>query len=182
MMRKLICAYLLLVLTLNISAQSAEINQLDSEGKKHGTWVLYLNYFWKEVSTKEEAVFYRYNNYFHGKDLINMGSRGNKNTVFEPFTDTSGAKGNPILLDGEYKSLNKKGELEYLFRFTKGEFQLYEEYKNDGKIVKRLDFSKKQKNDPNSYTIQTFNKEGNETCYLMSLQDGHYRAYETKCK
>lgn len=157
--------------------QTEKINQIDSAGKQHGKWIVYLDYYWKTVKDSNEAVYYRYTYFDHGINTIRMGSRGSKGWKFEPATDTAGQKGKVKILDGEYKSFDKKGQLKFIQVFDKGEYVSYKEFNKSGKLYTRFDYKKKLNNEPNTYAIYIHRKNGDVECYYMSKGKYGWMAY-----
>jgi len=143
-----------------------KLNQLDSVEKKDGKWIVYLDYSWKEVKDSSNAVYYRYAYYDHGLNLYHIGGRGPKKYKHEPINDTVGRKGKLILLNGEYKSYDKKGRLVYVNTFTNGDYVLYKEYDKSGNLRMKMDFSPKFDDLPHScYYIYVYKKDGYVECY-----------------
>jgi len=99
MKRKLILTTFLLTMTIFFVGQTSGLNKFDSNGKKDGKWIVYLDRNWKKVDDSTKAIFFRYTYFDHGVNIYPMGECGGKGYKLEPGTVSNKA----ILLDGEYK-------------------------------------------------------------------------------
>ncbi|MFI5204436.1 MAG: hypothetical protein ACHQF2_08055 [Flavobacteriales bacterium] len=161
---------LLLFLLSNVSFAQTGLNQLDSLGKKHGKWVLYLNALGKDLKNSTGAVYCRYTYYDHGKHLQPMGGFiGKKGKLVS--TDTSKTNG-VTLLDGEYKCLDKKGRLRFIHVFKNGEYVSYTEYYKSGIVNSYFDYTKKWGGQEHSWYIYENNKKGKRK-YDGYFRNGH---------
>ena len=93
---------ILFVLNLFIFGQTEKLNQRDSNGKKDGVWIVWLDSDWKLAKDSMSAVYYRYNYFNHGANIYCMGPWGRKNNKLEGTPNSETKKGNAKLLDGEY--------------------------------------------------------------------------------
>ena len=117
-MKKLSCRILIfflscLVYSPVISQPGFPLNQKDEFGKKTGFWIIYLTD--KLIPTKDslEASYYAYNLYFFGGDFSFISDCKKEKRKASKITveGTKGAKGKPVLMNGNYKIYNKKGKL-----------------------------------------------------------------------
>lgn len=180
MIAKIYFTILLFSLSIISFGQTGMINQLDSADKKHGNWTMYLDYYWKEAKDSSKAVYYRYNYYDHGTKTTTYGQRGFKGWKFEPASDTVGQNCKPKLLDGEYKSFDKNGQLRIIQVLDKGEYVSYKSFNKSGELLLVMDWTKKWKNKPHSYLIESY-KKGKKTCYFVTNGSSGWASYESDC-
>jgi hypothetical protein len=155
---KTIAFLLLLALSLNVNGQS-KLNQLDSTGKKHGKWIIYLDPDWKKVKDSIRGVFIRYTYYDHGTNLYPMGSCGGKNYKLE-IKPNSLQKDGYQLLDGEYTWYDPKGRLSSVHVFKKGEYISCKEYYSNGTLHQHFDYTKKCEGQDHGWRVDIYNKKG----------------------
>jgi hypothetical protein len=148
--------------------QDEKVNQYDSIGKKHGKWVEYLDYYWNVKKDSSKAVYYRYTWYDHGLNTIQMGNRGRRGWKFEPVADTNGLNGKPKLLNGEYRSYDKNGQLRFFNVLDKGNYVLYIGYGKSGETKMKIEFMKRLNNIPHTYAMYIYKNDGDLLCYYMS--------------
>lgn len=168
---------LILFLTLNALGQPEGINQLDSAGKKHGEWLLYLDYNWKVVKDSSKAVYARFVYFDHGENTGTFGQRGFNGWTYEPTNDTAG-KNEIILPDGEYKSYDKKGRLRIEQTFNNGRPLHYRSYRKTGEVQLVMDFTKKWKDQPHTYALYQHKKGGDVWMYFVHKGPKYWAAYE----
>ena len=65
------------------------------------------------------------------------------------------------LLDGEYKTIDEKGNVRFIFILKNGEFVSYKEFYANGIISAWFDYTKNWEGLPHSYFITTYDKKGN---------------------
>ncbi len=156
-MKKLATLLFLFVFTSFTFGQTEKLNQLDNDGKKHGKWIAYLDRNWKYINDSTKAVYYKYTYYDHGTNLYPMGPCGRKHYKLEPVIDS---KQKITLLDGEYKWYNSKGQLSSVHVFKNGEYISCKEYYSSGKISQYFDYTKKWKEQPLTWYMESYDKNG----------------------
>ncbi|UPT68313.1 MAG: hypothetical protein M0D57_06665 [Sphingobacteriales bacterium JAD_PAG50586_3] len=72
-------------------AQTASLNGFDSANKKHGRWIMYMNYHGGKEKDSTKAVYKRYTTYQHGRDLYPLITL----SEIKGRIETTGAKGSP---------------------------------------------------------------------------------------
>jgi hypothetical protein len=149
-----------LLICLSLASQGQEgINQLDSLGKKHGTWIIYLNDQWKAAKDTSAATYYRYTWYDHGVNVYPMGAGGEKGwTLVSPEGSTQ--TGKMKMLDGEYKWLDEKGRVRFVHYLNKGKYVWYKEFFPSGELNTLFDYTKKCDGQPHSWYICVYDKKG----------------------
>ena len=154
---------------ITLFAQSEKINQLDPNGKKDGKWIEYLDAKWKVVNDSSRASYYAYNYYRHGENLFII-SFGDEYKLYDKLETTGGSaqQDNKIkILDGEYKWLDKQGRTVSVGSFKNGEhvWSKYYFWKRDkekmaGTLHEYYDFTKKYKDQKNSYYMEVYDENG----------------------
>jgi hypothetical protein len=149
-------------------AQGTQLNQYDSNDKKHGKWTVYLDHHWKEVKDSSEAVYYRYTQYDHGFNIYPMGPCGKKKWKLESTVKPSTQNG-PHLLQGEYKWIDDKGRISSVHDFKNGEYQSCKEYDSDQILKQHFDYTRKHKRQPHNYYVHIYDngKKGKDVSYAM---------------
>src|SRR3990167_2183285 len=95
--------------------QTEPLNQVDSNGKKDGKWILYFDAKGDKVKDSTTAVYWRYTYYDHGVHIYPMGGFIGKNGKIEEPTDSK-QTGKIKRLDGEYKCY-ENGKLKFIHTF-----------------------------------------------------------------
>ena len=172
-MKSFIFSGILLSFSIITLGQETElINKVDSAGKKHGKWTVYLNEHWAVVPDNSKATFYKYTYFDHGKNLYPMGPRL-KSWRLE-HADRNLKTEKPWLLDGDYIWRNRKGVIRMQDTFKNGKYVIYKMYYPSGKISQIFDYSKKWKSVDHSYCIM--NIKGMEKLFthicVQEMQDG----------
>jgi len=168
-----------LLLFLGISSifygQKASLNQLDSSGKKHGKWIVYLDYNWKNMNESAMNVFFRYTYYDHGTNIYPMGTCGGKNYKLE-IKANSLQKDTVQLLDGEYKWFDSKGRLSSVHVLKKGEYVFCKEYYPSGELSQHFDYTKKCEGQDQGWCVYVYDKKGKLTLQSPMCKDknGHW--------
>jgi hypothetical protein len=149
-----------------------KINQLDSAGKKHGPWIVYLDNNWKEVTDSTKASFSRYAYFYNG---IN-------NQPVDPcqqgwyFLNNGGnnlQRGRTKLLDGQYTWTDNRGNTRCVALFKNGECQYFKWYYPSGTIQTYYNYTKNWKDQDHSYFISAYDKNGIATySYWRKGPDG----------
>lgn len=141
--------------------QTEPLNKLDSNGKKDGKWIAYLDKNWKHIDDSTNAVYYRYTFYSHGTNLNPMGPCGGKGWKLESTNSNNNQTGKIKLLDGEYKWYDDKGKLRFTHILKNGEYVSYKEYFPSGQLSQEFDYTKLWEGQPHSWYIAIYDKKGN---------------------
>lgn len=157
MKAKSILTALFLAITNLLASQTAPLNQFDSQGKKDGKWLVYLDQDWKRVDDSTQALYYRYTYYDHGVNIYPMGPCGRKGYKLEP----GAATGKPVRLDGEYKWYDAKGRLSSVHAFQNGEYIFCKEYFPTGELQQYFNYTKKCEGQEHGWTLTVYDKKGN---------------------
>jgi hypothetical protein len=160
---KAILSLVFVLFTLSLSSQETT-NQLEN-GKKQGKWIVWLDKDWKLAKDSISAVYFRYNYYNHGESCNPMGPWGGK---LEAKANSSVKKGNAVLLDGDYKWYNSKGQLVCEHVLKNGWYVSFKEYfPSSGQLQTFFDYTQHytehDKTQEHSYSITTYNKKGKQT-------------------
>jgi hypothetical protein len=143
----------------NAFAQTSSLNGFDDKGKKHGRWIMYMNYHGGKEKDSTKAVYKRYTTYQHGRDLYPLITL----SEIKGRVETTGAKptpGKPVLLDGEYIGYDKKGRMGIAHTFNKGEYVSNQVYYSSGKMRDQVNFAKPCAGQDNSATVYYFDETG----------------------
>ena len=135
------------------------------------------------VDTKEEAFYYLYFNYDDGYSFDGLFCpRACKNRNEGSKFETKGAKptkGAPILLNGNFKTYDKNGNVIMNENFKNGSPGVIEDYSynKQGKCLSKniYDFTKKYNNQSASWYFQQFDAD-------LKLKDSYYLAKNDKGK
>jgi hypothetical protein len=142
------------------SIANGQINQYDTNGKKHGKWIVYWDVNWKKTDSVH-AVYARYDFFHHGQTLQPMGPCGAKGYMLEEKPISNIKIGDAKLLDGEYTWYDQKGKIRFVLIIHKGEFVKYTEYRSSGILDQVFDYTKHYADDqPYSWAITTYTKKG----------------------
>ncbi len=173
---QLSAAFFSLAFIINSFSQE-KINQLDTEGKRDGKWIIYLDSTaWKRVKDSCNASYFRYSYYDHGVNINPMGRAGKKGWKLECFSNSEPPVGKIKLLDGEYKWIDSEGKVRFIHSFNKGEYILYKEFYPSGKLHTFFDYTKKWEGQPHSWYIYSYDKKGDLKYegYVKKDKDGHW--------
>ena len=141
--------------------QTEPLNQVDSNGKKDGKWILYFDAKGDKVKDSTTAVYWRYTYYDHGVHIYPMGGFIGKNGKIEEPTDSK-QTGKIKRLDGEYKCY-ENGKLKFIHTFKDGEYISYKEFYPSGQLLSFFDYTKHYEGQPHSWYIYTYDKNGKVT-------------------
>ena len=140
--------------------QTEPLNQLTSDGKKDGKWILYLDSKGDKVKDSTTAVYWRYTYYDHGIHIYPMGGfTGKKGEIGSPDNKQAGKI---KMLDGEYKCY-ENGKLKFIHTFKEGEYISYKEYFSSGQLCTYFDYTKHFDGQPHSWYMYTYDKTGKAT-------------------
>ncbi|MBL7917848.1 MAG: hypothetical protein JNM96_05595 [Bacteroidia bacterium] len=136
------------------------VNQFDKEGKKNGIWKLYYNQYWHVVQDSSKALFYWYTYYDHGLRIYTEADWGCKTCKFkDSLIDKH--EGNLKLLNGKYTWYDKKGNLFSEHYFKNGQPVWWKQYYSSGKLYLFFDYTKKCEDEPHSWWLYIYDKQGN---------------------
>lgn len=139
-------------------SQTGSWNQYDANGKKHGKWIVWLDKNWHLAKDSANAVYFRYNYFNHGANVYAMGPWGGR---LEARSNSSVKKGNAVILDGEYKWYNSKGQLVCEHVLKEGWYVSFKEYyPSTGKLQTFFDYTEHDKGQQYSYSMSTYNRKG----------------------
>lgn len=131
----------ILFFSTTVKSQNDTLNAFNAKGKKHGCWIQYINIVWNET-TKENAVAYFYNQFDNGQPLLDLKNQKWKKKYKLVCEGNTPTQGNPVVLDGQYKWYN-----------TKGQLMNEEHYKNGNPV-----FMKSYNYSNNNFATQTYNE------------------------
>ena len=157
------------------------INQVDSNGKKQGYWVVYLKKNFTSTRKIKKAAFYSYVKYIDGtvfhRPYFNTGVIGKQ---FSNIPDSLLNVGNPILLDGIYKLYSLKKGKKHLWAeafYNKGLITKIIVYPREVERVKGIvNYEEKCAQNQPSYSYKEYsvsNKLTREECRI--LENGRWR-------
>jgi hypothetical protein len=157
-----------------VQGQMDSLNKFDSNHKKDGKWILYLDSRGDKVPDSTKAAFWRYTWYDHGTHIYPMGGFIDKNGKIEGQQNRE-AGGKPQMLDGEYKCY-EKGKLKFVHTFKNGEYISYKEYFSSGQICSYFDYTKHFEGQPHTWYIYTYDKTGKLTFegWIKKDEHGHW--------
>lgn len=137
-------------------------NQVDTNGKKQGAWIVYLDSQWAETDSSN-ATYYFYTHYENDVNTIPIGKSGKKGWVLTPKLSS---KSKPIELSGEYKWTDQKGVVRSIHKFENGEYISLKEFDKTGALLQFFDYGNQFEDEPNSYYVTVIKKE-KETKFVM---------------
>lgn len=172
--------YLILTLLIFCGSLVAQLNQLDSKGKKHGKHKRYLDRYWKTVEDSSKAVYFRYTYYDHGIDVRPFGQGGaNKLWKMRTTVDTASQKGIK-LLSGDYRWHDPKGRLMYWHVLKDGEYVTYKEFYETGELNALYDYTNHLEGQELSFQLTIYDKKGNVTSesYIKKDKNGKWSSLD----
>lgn len=159
---------ILLTMTSFIIGQTSGISQLNAKGKKDGKWIVYLDKDWKKVEDSTKALYCRYTYFDQGINIYPMGPCGGKGYKLEP---SSADSKKIIVLEGEYKWYDAKGNLSSVHVFKNGEYVSCKEYFSTGELSQYFDYTKKCEGQPHGWEVTVYDKKGNIKLSSMTCKD-----------
>lgn len=125
------------------STQLREFDQLDSAGLKHGWWTTYLDENLVEIENENaDTVYYWYAYYNHGYNVSRRGPFGSKKQTCTVPPNLQPDSTGYILLNGEFKSLDKNGNAQYVINAVDGYLTMYQTYYTSGALRYYFDYTK----------------------------------------
>tara|TARA_R100000951_G_scaffold82588_1_gene70282 strand:- start:58 stop:606 length:549 start_codon:yes stop_codon:yes gene_type:complete len=162
MKKSLFPVFSALILSSFVSYSQNLNNQLDKNGEKQGTWIIYLDDLWAETDSIN-ASYYFYTFYEDDVNTKPNGKSGKKKWKLSPKTDN---KSTIVVLDGEYKWTDKNGTVRSIHRFKNGEYLSLKEFDESGKLVQHFDYENQYGDNPHTYRVSIY-EEGKEIKYVM---------------
>jgi hypothetical protein len=163
---RLIFFFFLLAKVCYSQNDTISLNNLNTEGKKHGYWKTFLDSSFKEVDSVKAQYYYYY--YHNGKRLNGVwkGKGWNVEKFDLEVKGNNNVADGPTILDGSYLFRKKSDTAFYVQAvFDNGYNKLLIEQFQNSKIrrhYQKMDFSKKYKN----YVA---------SCYIENMTDyGHF--------
>lgn len=167
MKTKFLLTFIFIGFSITLFAQGEKLNQNDSNGKKDGKWIVYLDANWKETKGKEGAVYYRYTYYDHGVNIFPMGPCGKKNWKLTTPSADSTKSSEPKMLNGEYKWYDDKGKLVSTHVLKDGEYVSCKEYHSNGNVSQFFDYTRQYKAEPHTYCVILYDKDGKQSKFFV---------------
>jgi antitoxin component YwqK of YwqJK toxin-antitoxin module len=150
MYRKSLTKYILLfslvLFRLLSVSQDNRINQFDSNGKRSGKWLIYVDKNWKEVKDTNVASFKLYELFLNGKANYHLIGKRKHEGKLESSIDTINK-----LLDGDFKWYDKQGLLTDWYIFNKGDIVMHKYFSKNGDIKEYSDYNITYDNEPYSF-------------------------------
>ncbi len=146
--------------------QEQPLNQLDSLGKKHGRWEVYLTDQWKAVSKPEEATYLWYTHYDHGTNLYKFGEWAIKLLKLTHTGDKEKMVKGLKLMNGTYTWSTRKGRIVSTHELKDGFYILYQDFKKDGRLHTVMDYSQRLWEQPHTYKMTIWDKKGNAQVFF----------------
>jgi hypothetical protein len=173
-------AFTLFVLLLGATVangQSDTLNKRNAAGKQDGTWTLYLDKNWNEVSDSAKADFYRYTFYDNGRNVYPMELNG-KNWKMTRTGENDKQGGRIKLLDGQYTWTDSKGQNRAVCVFKNGNCTLFKWFDPSTGMMKwAWDYTKQWRNEPHTCCYMEYEKDGTIKYYYMRKGDNGWAVY-----
>lgn len=161
------------------SSAFAQLNQRDGKGKKDGKWIIYLDEKWKPVSDSSHAYYSRYTYYDHGVDIYPIG-RG-KNSFHIAEGKTNAVKGKPLLLNDNYRWVDKDGTTRSTNNYKNGEPVQIQFFYANGKQSRDFEYTKSWKGVPHTYHVIVFDKTGTPNAYFYMRKERENDWFLRRC-
>gem|GEM_PF-1042604 len=149
--------------SLLVKGQADTLNQY-AEGRKNGTWRIYLNKQFKEVKDSNKAYFSRYKYYDYGLDLDAMGHCGKKWKLVDSTIDKQvSSKIKPM--NGTYTWVDEKGITRTIITAKNGNCLVVKYYDPKGQLRSIWDYSKQWRGMAHAFSVILYDKKGNVSYY-----------------
>lgn len=160
MNKQLILALFMVFSSAHLVAQSDTLNQVDSDGKKTGWWLTYLDKNFEVLQDSSGATHCMYNYYWRNKFLYRFGEGygSKKHPVLFPENDSL-RKGNFILLNGVYKTMHENGNVRSVLSASNGILIDFKTYYPNGQIKLKVTYSK-DCGAPKQHCLREYKKDG----------------------
>ncbi|NOQ73125.1 MAG: hypothetical protein GQ574_14055 [Crocinitomix sp.] len=141
-------------------SQADTLNQLDSDEKKTGWWITYLDENLEVLKDSIGATHCMYNYYWQNIYLYRYGEGygSKKNPIHFPENDTS-RLGNYVLLDGKYMTKYKNGNVRSVLSASKGILIEFKKYYPKGQLKFEILYSE-ECGAPKQHCLREYNKDG----------------------
>lgn len=144
--------------------QTELLNQFDSNGLKHGKWIVYLDADWNKVADSSTACYYRYAMFIHGGNLYPMARCGRKGyKLMENGIEIKCEVGKPKLLNGEYKWFDNKGRISSTHILENGIYKSYKNYYPNGQAKTEYAYTTQCGAAAEDYCLYLYDKNGKMT-------------------
>lgn len=156
-----------------------KINMPDSNGKKQGKYLEYIDRNWHTTGNIRDAYYSRYSYYNHGTPLtIPANTYTNSDKLTIDGKDAVNTKGEPKLLNGRYCWYDKKGALKDILTYKDGEIVTDSNYykaggknKPAGRLCAFFNSTNKYQGQPDSWYVEKYDNDG------KVIFKGHFRKY-----
>lgn len=140
--------------------QSDTLNLVDSDEKKTGWWITYLDKNLRVLKDSIGATHCMYNYYWKNIHLYRheKGSGSKKYPIHFPENDTS-SLGNYVRLDGKYITKYKNGNVRSILSASKGILIEFEKYYPEGQLKFKIIYSE-ECGAPIQNCLREYNKDG----------------------
>lgn len=160
MKSNIVLTILVIFSSVNSFSQSDTLNQLDSNGKKTGWWIAYLDENLKVLKDSVGATHCMYNYYRRNIFLYRFGEGLGKEKVPVIFPENDTLKiGNYTLLNGTYIRKYKSGNIRSVLTASAGFMTNFKKYYPTGALEYEIIVSKKC-GAPIQHCIMAYNKDG----------------------
>lgn len=174
MIRCVILPLLVVFNSVHTFSQADTLNRLDSDGKKTGWWIVYLDEDLQILKDSNKATHCMYNYYtrdiYHYRWGISLGSR--KCPVHFPENESLKLR-NYTLLHGKYITKYENGNIRSELLFSNGYMTGYKRYYETGELAAEIIVSG-ECGAPIEHCLKEYNKDGNIT------YEGHYMVPKAK--
>ena len=145
---------------INSYGQSDTLNHLDSDGKKTGWWITYLDENLEVLKDSSGAKLCMYNYYLQNIYLYRFGEGygSKKHPIIFPDNNTS-KLGDYILLNGEYLTKYKNGNIRSVLSASEGFMSNFKQYYPTGELKFELIISN-ECGAPKQHCIKDYHKDG----------------------
>ena len=179
--------FILLVLTKGLLSQTDTLNKFDSNGKKNGYWLVYLDQNANPTDSLN-SFYYGYDLYVNGYKFIyfmNDKSKADNRLVHH---GNNPEKGHPMLINGQFSWFDKETNTRHSIEsYRNGHPQFIEFYAKIQKtdtttyLRENINYAKKYENDFYSYYYRICSVKGNniEERYFRKV-GRKWRAYSIK--
>ena len=161
MFRYAILTFLVVFSSIQTFSQSDTLNQIDSDGKKNGWWITYLDMNLEVLEDSVGATHCMYNYYHRNIFLYRFGEGygSKKYPVHFPENDSS-RLGNYILLNGEYITKHKNGNIRSVLSASNGFLIDFKKYYPEGQLKLEIIYSTKC-GAPKQHCLKEYDRNGN---------------------
>jgi hypothetical protein len=166
---KFLITLLVCITGITTAHSQTTLNQRDTNGKKDGKWIIYLDEKWKPVNDSSHAYYSRYTYYDHGVDIYPIGRGKNSFRITAGKINT--IKGKPLLLNDDYRWADKEGTTRSTNSYKNGEPVHIQFFYANGKQSRDFDYTKTWKDEPHTYHVIVFDKSGVPSAYFYMRKE-----------